>query len=261
MTQGGLKERLDALCDAAEKAVRAGASVINLSDLLEDGAPKAAYSSQAYVPPLLAVGAVHHRLIDTGLRTRASIVVTSGQVWSTHHFACLIGYGASGVVPYAAYDAVINWHGQKRNQLAMQRGDIKPVTAEKALYNYKKALDKGLLKILSKMGISLLTSYHGAQIFESIGLSDDVVRGAFKGTPSRVSGLNYDEIAAENLEFSRKAYGDGIFTNMVAQVEQQPVDGGEEASKKLFNYGFLNFFKSGDFHHNNQVCCYFFPTK
>lgn len=237
----------------AEEAVRAGASVINLSDLLEDSTTGTTYSSQAYVPPLLAVGTVHHRLIDTGLRTRASIIVTSGQVWSTHHFACLIGYGASGVVPYAAYDSVINWHGQKRNQLAMQRGDIKPVTAEKALQNYKKALDKGLLKILSKMGISLLTSYHGAQIFESIGLGDEVVLSAFKGTPSRVSGLNYDEIAAENLEFSRKAYGDGIFTNMVAKVEQQDAAEGEEVAKKLFNYGFLNFLKSGDFHHNNQV--------
>ena len=98
-----------------------------------------------------------------------------------------------------AYEAVINWHGQKRNQLSMQRGDIKPVSAEKALYNYKKSIDKGLLKILSKMGISLLTSYHGAQIFECIGLNDIVLNYAFKGTPSRINGLNFDEIAAENL--------------------------------------------------------------
>jgi glutamate synthase (ferredoxin) len=136
----------------------------------------------------------------------------------------------------------------------MQRGDLKPLTVDKALYNYKKSVDKGLLKILSKMGISLLTSYHGAQIFESIGLSDDVILSAFKGTPSRVSGLTYDEIAAENLEFVRKAYGDGLFANIIEIVESQGAGEGaaEEKSKKLFNYGFLNFYKSGDYHHNNQ---------
>jgi glutamate synthase (ferredoxin) len=210
-----------------------------------------------YIPPLLAVGAVHHKLIENGLRTFTSIVVTSGQVWSTHHFACLIGYGASAVVPYMAYDAVINWHGQKRNQLSMQRGDIKPLSAERALYNYKKSVDKGLLKILSKMGISLLTSYHGAQIFEVIGLSDEVVSRAFKGTPSRINGLTFDEIAAENLEFLRKAFGNEVFYNMVDKVEvMSSNEGNEDKSKKLFNYGFLNFFKSGEFHHNNQVCAF-----
>lgn len=247
-------ETLDALCDQAVAAVRAGATVINLSDLHTDTL-ESDYDKFTYIPPLLAVGAVHHRLIEQGLRTLASIIVTSGQVWSTHHFACLIGYGASAVIPYLAYDAVINWHGQKRNQLAMQRGDIKPVSVEKALLNYKKSVDKGLLKILSKMGISLLTSYHGAQIFEAIGLNDNVILHAFKGTPSRINGLTFDEIAAENLEFLRKAYGDGALVNMVEKVEAASVEGGEEKAKKLFNYGFLNFLKSGEYHHNNQVFC------
>ena len=205
LTQGGLKEQLDALCASAIAAVKAGATVINLSDLLSDHTSSTTSTAPptladlTYIPPLLAVGAVHHKLIENGLRTSTSIIVTSGQVWSTHHFACLIGFGASAVVPYMAYEAVINWHGQKRNQLSMQRGDIKSVSAEKALYNYKKSIDKGLLKILSKMGISLLTSYHGAQIFECIGLNDIVLQYAFKGTPSRINGLNFDEIAAENL--------------------------------------------------------------
>jgi glutamate synthase (ferredoxin) len=86
------------------------------------------------------------------------------QAWSTHHFACLVGYGASAVVPYGAFDAVINWHGQKRIQNGMIRGDQPMISADKAMYNFRKAIDKGLLKIMSKMGISLLTSYHGAQV-------------------------------------------------------------------------------------------------
>lgn len=112
-------------------------------------------------------------------------------------------------------------------------------------------MDKGLLKILSKMGISLLTSYHGAQIFEALGLSDDVMLTAFKGTPCKVAGLGFDDIAAECAEFSRKTFGDALFHGMVEKVEEGAVD--EEKAKKLFNYGFLNFFKSGEYHHNNQV--------
>lgn len=112
-------------------------------------------------------------------------------------------------------------------------------------------MDKGLLKILSKMGISLLTSYHGAQIFEALGLADEVMLKAFKGTPCKVAGLGFDDIAAEAAEFSRIAFGDELFDGMAQKVEQ--TDGQEDAPKKLFNYGFLNFFKSGEYHHNNQV--------
>jgi len=108
------------------------------------------------------------------------------------------------------------------------------------------------------MGISLLSSYSGAQIFESLGLDDEVLLSAFKGTPSRVSGLNWDEIAAEGADFSRRAYGDEHFKDFASKVEQAQLgtgtgNGGEEENKKLFNYGFLNFFKSKEFHHNNQV--------
>ena len=247
LSVGGLKDALDQLCASAVKAVQSGATVLNLSDLGES----TGYKDVAYVPPLMAVGAVHHRLIEAGLRTKASIIITTGQAWSTHHFACLVGFGASAVLPYAAYDAVINWHGQKRNQLAMERGDIPSLSAAKAIANYRKAIDKGLLKVLSKMGISLLTSYQGAQIFESIGLADEVLLTAFKGTPSRVSGLSFDDIAAENADFSRRAFGDAAFSGMAEKV-QTDADAGEEKAKKLFNYGFLNFFKSGEYHHNHQ---------
>jgi len=252
LSQGGLKERLDLVCDVAEEAVRAGANVINLSDKLTDYNPGAGTTDEllgmTYLPPLLATAAVHHRLIQKGLRTQASIVVTTAQAWATHHIACLVGYGAHAVIPYAAYDAVINWHGQKRNQNAMNRGDFAAMSAKQALNNYRQALDKGILKILSKIGISLLTSYHGAQIFETLGLSDEVVQETFKGTASRVGGLSYDDIAAEYAEFARITFGDAAFEDMVKKVEE-PNDEGKV--KKLFNYGFLNYFKSGDYHHNN----------
>jgi glutamate synthase (ferredoxin) len=243
LTQGGLAEQIDVICGEVVDAVKAGATVINLSD-------KGVSVGNTYVSPLLAIGAVHHRLIKEGLRTKASLIVETGQAWSTHHFACLVGYGASAVVPYAAYDAVINWHGQKRNQNAMAKGDLPKLSLEQSLANYRKALDKGLLKILSKMGISLLSSYHGAQIFEAMGLADDVVMRGFYGTPCRVSGLNFDEIAAETADFARRAFGDAMFEGMVDKVESEPVAEGK--AKKLFNYGFLNFFKTGEYHHNNQ---------
>jgi glutamate synthase (ferredoxin) len=246
VTLGGLKAKINQLCDQAIAAVKAGANVLNLSDRLSDDS--SSWKDLSYVPPLLAVGAVHHSLIRAGLRPQVSIVVTTGQAWATHHFACLVGYGASAVVPYAAFDAVINWHGQKRHQLAMQRGDLPKLTTEQALANFRKAIDKGLLKVLSKMGISLLTSYHGAQIFEALGLSDDVVLEAFKGTSCRVGGMSYDDIAAECADFSRRTFGDAQFENLALQVEK--VDTGGRA--KLFNYGFLNYFKSGEYHHNNQ---------
>jgi len=245
LSVGGLQEAIDSLVNAAVAAVKAGANVLNLTD--KD--LKSTDKDKVYIPPLLAVGAVHHALIVAGLRPNTSIIVTTGQAWSTHHVACLVGYGASAVVPYAAYDAVVNWHAQKRNQLAMERGDIAKISAAKAIGNFRKALDKGLLKILSKMGISLLTSYQGAQIFEALGISDPVVETLFKGTPSRLGGLTLDDIALEGVEFHRRAFGNELFDNIAEKVEKSE-DG--EKKKKLFNYGFLNYFKSGDYHHNNQ---------
>lgn len=249
LSQGGLKAQLNIVCENAVNAVLRGSTVINLSDMPSGDSVD---SGLTYVPPLMAVSAVHHELISLGLRTNASIVVTTGQAWSTHHFACLVGYGASAIIPYAAFDAVINWHSQKRTGFQMRKGEIPTISAETAMTNYRKAADKGLLKILSKIGISLLTSYHGAQIFEGIGLADEVILDAFKGTPCRMPGLTFDEIAAETADFSRVTFGDSHFDGMVQKVEGLPKEGGADTPSKLFNYGFLNFFKSGDYHHNNQ---------
>jgi glutamate synthase (ferredoxin) len=245
VTQGGMKEQLQRLADEAVEAVKNGATVLDLSDKADIDTLR----GSSYVPPLMAVGAVHHRLIDEGLRTKASLIVTTGSAWNTHHVATLVGYGASAVVPYAAYDAVINWHGQTRNQNAMKSGKMPHISVSQALTNYRKAMDKGLLKILSKMGISLLSSYHGAQIFESLGINDEVLDLAFKGTPSRVSGMSFDDIGAETADFSRRAFGDEIFAGIAQKVEDAQLEG---RNKKLFNYGFMNYFKSGDYHHNNQ---------
>merc|ERR1711871_1523737 len=250
LTQGGLQGALDRLSAAAIDAVKNGATILDLTDAGLMAANEGdARGSTVFIPPLLAVASVHHNLIAAGLRPSVSLVVTTGQAWSTHHIATLVGYGASAVVPYAAYNAVINWHSQKRVQNSMERGDVPKISATKALANYRKALDKGLLKILSKMGISLLTSYHGAQIFEALGISDEVISTVFKGTPSRLGGLTMDDIAAEGAEFHRKTFGDDIFADMIEKVEGKPEDG---IKKKLFNYGFLNYFKSGEYHHNNQ---------
>ena len=240
LTKGGLEAALDQMCATAADAVRAGATVIELSDV---GAGDD--STHVFVPPLMAVAAVHHRLIEEGLRTDTSIIVTTGQAWSTHHVACLVGYGASAVMPYAAYESILNWHAQKRTQNAMARGDIPRLSPNDALNNYRTALDKGVLKIMSKIGISLLSSYHGAQIFEALGINDEVLLKIFKGTPSRVDGMGFDDLAAESAEFLRKAFGDAPFEDMINKVE------GGENTTKLFNYGFLNFLKRGEFHHNN----------
>jgi len=269
LSVGGLAAQIESVCSQAISAVREGSTIINLSDKDESGK---GYSDQAFVPPLLAVAAVHHRLIKEGLRNSASIIITTGQAWSTHHLACLVGFGASAVVPYAAYDAVLNWHATKRTQNSIQRGDIPELTPAAALNNYRKAMDKGLLKVLSKMGISLLSSYHGSQIFEALGLSDDVMTNFFPGTPCRVTGLDLDDLAAEGADFHRRAYGEELFYDVIKKVERKTTvietetkketekEGEKEGETegeptritKLFNYGFLNYFKSGDYHHNNQ---------
>merc|ERR1711966_209172 len=136
---------------------------------------QAALDSTTYVPPLVAVGAVHHRLIDEGLRMDAGIIVETGSAWSTHHFAMLVGYGANAVHPYLALETVKQWHGTSRAQKMMEAGKLQKTTLDEAQANYRKSIENGLLKILSKIGISLLSSYHGAQIFEAMGIGEDVV--------------------------------------------------------------------------------------
>ncbi|MEQ9373182.1 MAG: glutamate synthase large subunit [Coleofasciculus chthonoplastes F3-SA18-01] len=224
----GLKAAIDQLCDQADQAVKSGSKVLILSDKIGESVGE----TTSYIPPLLAVGAVHHHLIREGLRMKASLVVETAQCWSTHHFACLIGYGASAIHPYLALESVRQWWSNSKTQKLMDRGKIEPLTIEEAQKNYRKAVEAGLLKILSKMGISLLSSYQGAQIFEALGIGAEVLDLAFRGTTSRLGGLNLAELAQEVMAFHQRAFP-------------------ELTGKKLENFGFIQYRPGGEYHMNS----------
>lgn len=226
----GLKAAVHDLRSQAAKAVLSGAEIVILSDREQNNV--AIGTSHTYIPPLLAVGAVHHYLISQGLRTKASLVVNTAQCWSTHHFACLIGYGVDAVCPYMALQTVQDWWADPKTQQFMQRGKITAMTLEKAQSNFCKAIEAGLLKILSKMGISLLSSYQAAQIFEAIGIGADLLELGFKGTTSRIGGLSLKELAQEVLSFHCKAFP-------------------ELSVKKLENLGFVQYRPGGEYHMNS----------
>ena len=225
----GLKEAVSQLCQSATAAVEAGVEIIILSDRCGSHQIGTEYS---YIPPLLAVGAVHHHLIRQGLRLKTSLVVDTAQCWSTHHFACLIGYGASAVCPYLTLESVRQWWNDPKTQKLMKNERIESISLAQAQENYRKSIEAGLLKILSKMGISLLSSYHGAQIFEALGLGVDLVNLAFAGTTSRLGGLTVAELAQEVIAFHHKAFP-------------------EIQGKKLENYGFVKYKKGGEYHMNS----------
>jgi glutamate synthase (NADPH/NADH) large chain len=155
-------------------------------------------SDHAAIPSLLAVAAVHHHLIRKGLRGKVGLVVEAGDVWEVHHFACLLGFGATAINPYLAFSSI---------RAMKESGKINTdMTADKLEKNYIKAISDGLLKVFSKMGISTLQSYQGAQIFEIIGINRAVVDRYFTGTTSRIEGIGLDELAQESLAKHRFAY-------------------------------------------------------
>jgi glutamate synthase (NADPH/NADH) large chain len=191
---GSLKAGIDRLCRYAEDAVRDGFEVLILCDRAVD-------SDHAAIPSLLATAAVHHHLIRKGMRGQVGIVVEAGDVWEVHHFACLIGFGATAINPYLAMASIRN--------LKVNGGLETEYSWEELRKNYIKAICDGLLKVFSKMGISTLQSYQGAQIFEILGLNKDVVDKYFSGAVSRIEGVGLDELAKEALAkhwfaFSRK---------------------------------------------------------
>ena len=201
---GGLELAVHRLRSAAEAAVRAGSQILVLSD--RGGEAGGINATTATIPPLLAVGAVHHHLLNLGLRLQASLVVETAQCWSTHHLACLIGYGASAVCPWLTWETSRHWLAHPRVQKLIETGKLPALSPDQVQANVRKALEDGLRKILSKIGISLLASYHGAQIFEAIGLGADLIQLAFSGTTSRVAGLSLGELASETLSFHAKAF-------------------------------------------------------
>ena len=187
----GLAPALNALLDAAAKAVDDGASILILSD-------RAAGEAAVPIPSLLATSAVHHHLIRCGTRTQAGLVIETGEAREGHHFAALLGYGAGAINPYLALETVRDLHAEGLLPEGMD--------AEKAQKNYVKAAGKAVLKVASKMGISTVQSYRGAQIFEAIGLGERLVKEHFTGTVSRLGGVGLPVLAAESLARHRRAY-------------------------------------------------------
>ena len=216
---GSLRAGLDRLCRYAVDAVEDGFEVLILMDRAID-------SDHAPIPSLLATAAVHHHLIRKGYRGRVGIIVEAGDVWEVHHFACLIAFGATAINPYLALSSIRDMKLSGRMQTDLDVEYLKK--------NYIKAVNDGLLKVFSKMGISTLQSYQGAQIFEIIGLNNEVVDRYFTGATSRIAGMGLDEIARETL--SKHFYA---FSKKDIPVDRLPVGGIYQWKRKgefhLFN--------------------------
>jgi glutamate synthase (NADPH/NADH) large chain/glutamate synthase (ferredoxin) len=210
---GGLEPALTALCQQAERAVDEGCSLLIISD-------RTASARNVPIPMLLAVGAVHQHLIRTGRRMRASIIADTGEARDMHQLAALIGYGASAVDPYLACRLI--------SQLMTHREER--LSPEKVIANYLEGLGKQLLKVMAKMGIATVSAYHGAQLFDVIGLSDEVVERCFTGTPSHIGGLGFAELAQEALDRHAAAFA------------------GNQVDRKLADYGYYRFRRDGELH-------------
>jgi glutamate synthase (NADPH/NADH) large chain/glutamate synthase (ferredoxin) len=187
----GVEAKLASLCAEAVDAIKGGKNILIISD-------RAVGPTQIAIPALLALSAIHQHLVREGLRTTAGLVVETGTAREVHHFAVLAGYGAEAVHPYLAMETLVSIHQDLPGDLS----------ADKAVYNYVKAIGKGLSKIMSKMGVSTYMSYCGAQLFEAIGLSSETVAKYFTGTASRVEGIGVFEIAEEAIRMHRAAFGD-----------------------------------------------------
>ena len=186
----GMEDAVMRLCDRAEAAVAGRYNIIVLSD-------RNVGPDRIPIPALLATAAVHHHLIRKGLRTSVGLVVETGEAREVHHFACLAGYGAEAINPYLAFETL----------LAMRSEFPEEVDNTEIIKRYIKSIDKGLLKVMSKMGISTYQSYCGAQIFDAVGLSKDLVDRYFTGTATRIEGVGLDELARETAQRHRDAFG------------------------------------------------------
>ena len=260
-----LRRGIDELCAAAVAAVHGGATVLVLSD-------RAVGPDRAPIPSLMAVGAVHHALIKAGIRMRADLVVESGDAWDVHHFATLIGYGAAAVCPWLALETVANGVREEyRSRIDLARRRREDTAAleaewreqgrakiEQADEKFRHAAEKGLLKVMSKMGISTISSYRGAQIFEALGLAQEVVDYCFVGTPCRIGGLGFDDIGRDVLARHEAAYGPGA-------RGQGPGARGTDGQSltpdprplapvtKLPDYGFIRYRREGEYHAFNPL--------
>jgi glutamate synthase domain-containing protein 2/glutamate synthase domain-containing protein 1/glutamate synthase domain-containing protein 3 len=196
---GGMSEAIERICRQAREAIAKGVNIIILSDRLIG--PR-----RAPIPSLLAVAAVHHHLVLEGTRLRAGIIVESGEPREIHHFATLIGYGASAINPYLMLETLDAMVIEGRIVRAAGDGTEVPIDEVQAAQNLVKAIGKGLLKTISKMGISTIQSYRGAQIFEAVGLERALIDTYFTGTASRIGGIGVEVVASEALERHARAY-------------------------------------------------------
>jgi len=222
---GSLQAGVERLCRYAVDAVNDGFEVLILSDRAID-------SDHAPIPTLLATAAVHHHLIRKGYRGQVGIIVEAGDVWEVHHYACLIGFGATAINPYLALSTIHDARATGKLESALESDQLKK--------NYIKAVNEGLLKVFSKMGISTLQSYQGAQIFEIIGLNHTVVDKYFTGATSRIEGMGLDEIARETLAKHLFA-----FNRKDIPIERLPTGGVYQWKRKgefhLFNPSTIHF--------------------
>ena len=195
----GVEAKLASLCAEAVDAIKGNHNILIISD-------RSIAAGQVAIPALLALSAIHQHLVREGLRTTAGLVVETGTAREVHHFAVLAGYGAEAVHPYLALETLEALHKNLPGNLG----------ADKAIYNYIKAVGKGLSKIMSKMGVSTYMSYCGAQLFEAIGINSETVSKYFTGTPSRVEGIGVFEIAEEAIRMHKAAFGqDPVLANML----------------------------------------------
>ncbi len=240
--ESALRAAIDKLCAEAEQAARDGATILVISD-------RGTSSEQVPIPSLLALGAVHHHLIRARLRNQLSLIVESGEPREVHHMACLLGYGAKAINPYLALasvrelapeaeqsEATTNGHGNGASGNGHGNGSVQamPHLNEAELHaeqQYIKALEKGLRKIMSKMGISPLASYCGAQVFEAVGLDQDLIEACFTGTPSRIGGISFEKLATDMVARHRRAF--------VAEAADKI---------SLPHPGFYKFKKGGEYH-------------
>ena len=187
----GMRASLERVCNEAEEAIADGQHLIVLSD-------RATSKDRVAISSLLVCGAVHHHLVRRELRTRIGIVLESGEAREVHHFCLLAGYGADAVNPYLAFESLRD---------AKDHGHLKEsFTEEKIVQTYREGVRKGMLKVMGKMGISTLQSYKGAQIFEALGLSDEVIEECFRGTQSRIQGVGFDVLAEEQIRRHERAF-------------------------------------------------------
>ncbi|MBM7552062.1 glutamate synthase large subunit [Thalassobacillus pellis] len=203
--QGAMEVALERLFEKADRAVEEGTTLLILSD-------RGVNQERAAIPALLAVSGLHHHLIRKGTRTKVSILLESAEPREVHHFATLLGYGAEGINPYLAFDSLHD---------LIEKGDLEGVTFEEAVAQYIKSVTKGVVKVLSKMGISTIQSYRGAQIFEAVGINTDVIQKYFTRTASRLGGIGLDIIEKEVLMRHERAYGEH-------RITEQYLDSGDE---------------------------------